>query len=59
MDVLNIAKPLLLDGGLATELERSHNKDLSGHLWSAQFLKDDPNAIKVIFSTSTLNSFDN
>ncbi|RUS12763.1 Homocysteine S-methyltransferase [Endogone sp. FLAS-F59071] len=39
--------PLILDGGLATELERSHHKDLSGHLWSAQCLQQDPHAIRV------------
>jgi homocysteine S-methyltransferase len=36
--------PLVLDGGLATELEiRGH--DLSDHLWSARLLADDPNEI--------------
>lgn len=36
--------PLFLDGGLATELEaRGH--DLSGELWSARLLADDPAAI--------------
>jgi homocysteine S-methyltransferase len=38
------AGPLVLDGGLATELEaRGH--DLSGALWSARLLTDDPDAI--------------
>src|SRR3990170_1640361 len=33
----------LLDGGLATELERRGN-DLSDDLWSARLLRDDPRA---------------
>jgi homocysteine S-methyltransferase len=38
------AGPLLLDGGLSTELEaRGH--DVSSALWSARLLKDDPAAI--------------
>jgi homocysteine S-methyltransferase len=38
------AGPVVLDGGLATELEaRGH--DLSGHLWSAQVLADEPEAV--------------
>ena len=42
--VLTDAGPLVLDGGLATELEaRGH--DLSGALWSARLLADDPDAI--------------
>ncbi|HVQ87856.1 MAG TPA: homocysteine S-methyltransferase [Actinomycetes bacterium] len=36
--------PLLLDGGLATELERQ-GTDISGRLWSARLLRDDPAAI--------------
>ncbi|KAI8380597.1 Homocysteine S-methyltransferase [Choanephora cucurbitarum] len=40
--------PLILDGGLATELERSFGKDLSGKLWSAQCIQDDPEAIKSV-----------
>jgi homocysteine S-methyltransferase len=36
--------PVVLDGGLATELEaRGH--DLSGHLWSAKVLAHDPEAV--------------
>ena len=43
-DFLSGAGPLVLDGGLATELEaRGH--DLSGPLWSARLLADDPGAI--------------
>ena len=42
--VLTRAGPLVLDGGLATSLEaRGH--DLSGALWSARLLTDDPDAI--------------
>lgn len=38
--------PLVLDGGLATSLEeRGH--DLSGALWSARLLADDPGAIEA------------
>jgi len=36
--------PVILDGGLATELERQGN-DISGSLWSARLLRDDPGAI--------------
>jgi homocysteine S-methyltransferase len=39
--------PLVLDGGLATELEaRGH--DLSGGLWSARLLRDEPDAIEAV-----------
>jgi len=38
------AGPLVLDGGLATELER-RGFDLGSHLWSARLLHDDPSAI--------------
>ncbi len=38
---------VLLDGGLATELEeRGH--DLSDELWSARLLRDDPQAIRAV-----------
>jgi homocysteine S-methyltransferase len=37
--------PVVLDGGLATELER-RGHDLSGSLWSARLLADDPAAIR-------------
>lgn len=37
----------MLDGGLATELEaRGH--DLSGSLWSARLLRDEPSAIRAV-----------
>jgi homocysteine S-methyltransferase len=36
--------PLLLDGGLATQLE-AQGSDISGALWSAALLKTDPEAI--------------
>jgi len=36
--------PVVLDGGLATELERQGH-DLGGELWSARLLADDPGAI--------------
>ena len=38
------AGPIVLDGGLATELERQ-GADLSSALWSARLLVDDPAAI--------------
>ncbi|GAB6899803.1 homocysteine S-methyltransferase [Kineosporia succinea] len=37
-------RPLVLDGGLSTELERQGH-DISGALWSAQLLIDNPTAI--------------
>jgi homocysteine S-methyltransferase len=40
------ARPVVLDGGLATLLER-HGHDLSSHLWSARLLRDDPSAIEA------------
>lgn len=39
------ARPVVLDGGLATLLER-HGHDLSSDLWSARLLRDDPDAIE-------------
>jgi homocysteine S-methyltransferase len=36
--------PVVLDGGLATELEAQGN-DLSGHLWSAKVVADHPEAV--------------
>ena len=38
-------RPVVLDGGLATLLER-HGHDLSSHLWSARLLRDEPTAIE-------------
>lgn len=44
--LLTSPAPLILDGGLATELEaRGH--DLSDRLWSARLLRDDPAAIEA------------
>ncbi len=37
----------VLDGGLATDLER-RGHDVSGRLWSAQVLLDDPDAIEQL-----------
>lgn len=37
--------PLVLDGGLATELER-RGHDLGDSLWSARLLRDDPGAVR-------------
>jgi len=42
--------PAPIDGGLASELEaRGH--DLSGTLWSARLLRDDPSAIRDVHAT--------
>ncbi len=38
------AGPVVLDGGLATELEAAGH-DVSGRLWSARLLADDPDAV--------------
>lgn len=38
-------RPLVLDGGLGTLLERRGN-DVSGELWSAQLLRDDPEEVR-------------
>jgi homocysteine S-methyltransferase len=40
------AGPVLLDGGLATELE-ARGQDLSSALWSARLLRDDPDAVRA------------
>ncbi|SDQ47382.1 homocysteine S-methyltransferase [Quadrisphaera sp. DSM 44207] len=37
-------RPLVLDGGLGTQLE-AHGHDLSSHLWSARLLLEDPEAV--------------
>jgi homocysteine S-methyltransferase len=62
-------RPVVLDGGLATELER-RGHDLSSALWSARLLRDDPAAIvsvhqafvaagaEVVTSASYQASFD-
>jgi homocysteine S-methyltransferase len=42
--LLTSAEPIVLDGGLATELER-RGHDLRGDLWSSRLLRDDPDAI--------------
>ena len=39
-----VGGPVVLDGGLATELERA-GCDLSSRLWSARLLRDDPGAV--------------
>lgn len=40
-------RTVVLDGGLATELERRGN-DLSSNLWSARLLRDDPDEIVAV-----------
>lgn len=47
LHALLAAGPAAIDGGLASELEaRGH--DLSGDLWSARLLRDDPEAIRDV-----------
>lgn len=46
-DRLQQGPPLMLDGGLATELER-RGASLDGHLWSARLLRDDPELIAAV-----------
>ena len=41
---LDLSAPVLLDGGLATQLE-AQGADLRSRLWSAQLLLDDPAAV--------------
>ncbi|MEU2421056.1 homocysteine S-methyltransferase [Streptomyces sp. NPDC007851] len=41
------AGPLVLDGGMSNELE-AQGHDLSGALWSARLLRDDPGAIAAV-----------
>ncbi|WP_330350863.1 homocysteine S-methyltransferase [Streptomyces sp. NBC_00582] len=41
------AGPLVLDGGMSNELE-AQGHDLSGALWSARLLRDDPDAIRAV-----------
>ena len=49
-DDLLAAGPAAIDGGLASELEaRGH--DLTGMLWSARLLRDDPDAIRDVHRT--------
>ncbi|TPX31369.1 hypothetical protein SmJEL517_g05297 [Synchytrium microbalum] len=40
--------PTILDGGFATELERTFKKDLSGELWAARMIIEDPDAVKAV-----------
>jgi homocysteine S-methyltransferase len=42
--------PLILDGGLASELER-RGHDVSGPLWSAQVLQEQPDAVRAVHAT--------
>jgi homocysteine S-methyltransferase len=44
-DLLARDRPIVLDGGLATELE-AQGHDLTDGLWSARLLRDDPGAIE-------------
>ena len=47
MDVLDHRKPLILDGGLGSELVR-RGQDISSKLWSAELLIDNPQAIAEV-----------
>jgi homocysteine S-methyltransferase len=44
---LSTGDPVVLDGGLATELER-HGTDLRGPLWSARCLAERPHAVRAV-----------
>jgi homocysteine S-methyltransferase len=44
------ARVVVLDGGLSTELERQ-GSDISGRLWSARLLRDDPAAVVAVHRT--------
>ncbi len=44
---MGVHRPVILDGGLATELER-RGANLSDRLWSARVLIDDPNLIRDV-----------
>jgi homocysteine S-methyltransferase len=46
-DLLAAEAPVLLDGGLATELE-ARGEDLSDARWSARLLEDDPEAVVAV-----------
>jgi len=47
VDVLDHRKPLILDGGLGSELVR-RGQDISSKLWSAELLIDNPQAIAEV-----------
>src|SRR4051812_21483918 len=47
-DFYELSIPLVLDGGLATELERTHGKNLSTKLWSSACLYQDPASIREV-----------
>src|SRR5579862_7182962 len=47
LDHLDIAKLRILDGGMATELER-RGCNISGPLWSARVLADSPETIEAV-----------
>ncbi|CAG8478320.1 9188_t:CDS:2 [Ambispora gerdemannii] len=40
--------PLIMDGGMATELQSTHGKNLSTDLYSSEYLYKDPNAIRNV-----------
>jgi homocysteine S-methyltransferase len=41
------AGPLVLDGGMSNELE-AQGQDLTGSLWSARLLREDPDAVRAV-----------
>lgn len=47
LDELLAGGPRVIDGGLATELE-ARGYDLTGTLWSARVLRDDPDAVRAV-----------
>jgi homocysteine S-methyltransferase len=50
LDLLLASGPHAIDGGLASELE-ARGYDLTGSLWSARLLRDDPDAIRDVHQT--------
>ncbi|CAG8553996.1 7266_t:CDS:2 [Ambispora leptoticha] len=45
---LELNVPLIMDGGMATELQSTHGKTISTHLYSSEYLYKDPNAIRTV-----------
>eukprot|EP00960_Hanusia_phi_P061960 764998-Hanusia_phi.AAC.3 len=43
--ISDMRRPFVLDGGQATQMEQE-GVDLSGHLWSARLLRDNPSMVK-------------
>ena len=50
LDQLDLSHARVLDGGMATELERL-GSDISGPLWSAHVLRDSPQSIEAVHAS--------